>query len=76
MVTSLAETLDNLPVDRQREVVRMIVDSVTGKGKGISLDRLVWTGPVQTLFALDAAPRTDSNPQFQRSVLDWYLEVG
>ena len=21
-------------------------------------------------------PRTDSNPQKQRSVLDWYLEVG
>ena len=21
-------------------------------------------------------PRTDSNPQYQRSVLDWYLEVG
>lgn len=25
---------------------------------------------------LDEAPPTDSNPQYQHSVLDWYLEVG
>jgi hypothetical protein len=38
------------------------------------------TAPAEPFF--DSAllspwcPRTDSNPQYQRSVLDWYLEVG
>ena len=42
--------------------------------------RVIPSGPARPFF--DAAhggywrPRTDSNPQQQRSVLDYYLEVG
>jgi len=42
-------------------------------------ESIEWTAPARPFFepaAMLWRPRTDSNPQQQRSVLDWYLEVG
>jgi hypothetical protein len=42
-------------------------------------ESIEWTPPARPFFgeaALLWRPRTDPGPQQQRSVLDWYLEVG
>ena len=49
-MTNLADTLDHLPPARQRDLVRLVVEAVPTLGQGVDVDRMVWTGPVQTLF--------------------------
>lgn len=69
-----------------QQVAALLVERVETRDRRVS--RVVWTGAARTFFASasidadeDAAvwswrPRTDSSPQYQRDVLDWYLKVG
>ena len=63
----------------------MIADLPTGDrvvlldaaGRVVTPEGITWTPPARPFFGRVAErPRTDSNAQQQRSVLDWYLEVG
>lgn len=65
VVTNLADTLDHLPPARQRDLVRLVVEAVPTLGQGVDVDRMVWTGPVQTLFALNEAPPDGLEPPTQ-----------
>jgi hypothetical protein len=61
------------------ELVQLLVERVQTTGRTVEPKSIEWTPPARPFFeegALLKRPRTDSNPQQQRSVLDWYLEVG
>lgn len=49
------------------------------KGRTVEPGSILWTPPARPFFepaALLWRPRTDSNRQQQRGILDYYLEVG
>ena len=59
--------------------MHVLVERVQATGRTVEPESIEWTPPDRPFFepaALLWRPRTDSNPQQQRSVLDWYLEVG
>ncbi len=61
------------------ELVRLLVESVQAKGRIVEPESIVWTPPARPSFGPSALlwrRRTDSWAHQQRSVLDWYVEVG
>jgi len=78
MVT-MAENMEKATRPQLAELVQLLVDRVTAKGRTVEPESVEWTPPARPFFEPAARlwrPRTDSNRQQQRSVLDHYLEVG
>jgi hypothetical protein len=79
VVESMAN-LDRATPEQTADLIRLLVERAEAKDRLLMTDAIVWTPPVRPFFERldDVAerPRTDSNRQQQRSVLDWYLEAG
>ena len=84
-MSSFADAVAAASTDRLQELIALLVERVETTNQRIS--NVIWTPPARPFFseptaetdrenALFERPRTDSNPHQQRSVLDWYLEVG
>jgi hypothetical protein len=79
IMVTMAENVERATRQQLSEVVQLLVERVTASGRTVDSESIEWTPPARPFFepsALLWRPRTDSNPQQQRSVLDWYLEVG
>ncbi len=78
VVQTLGDELAAATPEAIQQVVALLVERVETRDRQV----VGWvpTGPAEPLF--DSAllspwrPRTDSGPQYQRSTLNWYLEVG
>jgi hypothetical protein len=78
MVT-MAANVERATRQQLAELVQLLVERVQAKDRTVDPESIEWTPPARPFFqpaALLWRPRTDSDPQYQRSVLDWYLEVG
>jgi hypothetical protein len=80
VVESMAENLDRATPEQRADLVRLLVHRAEAKDRALVATSIVWTPPVRPFFEevddVAERPRTDSNRQYQRSVLDYYLEVG
>ena len=75
----MAENVDKAFGPQLAELVQPRVESVQAKGRTVQPESSEWTPHARPFLEQSAwlwPPGTDSNPQQQRSVLDWYLEVG
>ena len=79
VMVAMAENVANATRPQLAELMQLLVERVQAKGRSVDPESIEWTLPARPFFeptALLWRPRTDSNRQQQRSVLDWYLEVG
>ena len=74
VVKSMAENLDKATEGLRADLVRLLMEHATARNR--ALGTVECTASVRPFFEVSGRPRTDSNPQYQRSALDWYLEVG
>ena len=75
----MAENIENATRPQLQELVQLLVERVQAEDRSVDPDSIEWTPPARPFFgdgALLWRPRTGASPQQQRSVLDYYLEVG
>jgi hypothetical protein len=79
VMVTMAANVEEKTRKQLAELVQLLVQRVQARGRTVEPESIEWTPPARPFLepaALPRRPRTDSNPQQQRSVLDWYLEVG
>jgi hypothetical protein len=79
VMVTMAENIERATRPQLADLVRLLVERVQASGRSVDPASIAWTPPARPFFdqaALLVRPRTDSGPQQQRSVLNWYLEVG
>jgi hypothetical protein len=79
VMVTMGENVERATRPQLQELVQLLVQRVQASGRTVVPATIEWTPPARPFFepaALLVRPRTDSNPQQQRSVLEWYFEVG
>lgn len=79
VMVTMAENVEKASRPQHAELAQLLVERVTASGRTVEPESIEWTPPARPFFepaALLWRPRTDSNRQYQRGILDYYLEVG
>ena len=78
IAASVTLAIDAAAPAKLRELLELLVEKVVATDDGANA--IDFVAAARPFFAEQPLclwrPRTDSNPQYQRSVLDWYLGVG
>jgi hypothetical protein len=78
VMMTMAENIEKASRPQLAELVQLLVERVQTSGRTVEPASIEWTPPARPFFepaALLWRPRTDSDTQQERSVLDWYLEA-